>query len=76
MEKAFLEQAEDLNSALEFYEKNTARNIRSLEPGKCLAELASIPVCKALVNNLLAADEIGADKLIEEVFSSLRQSKK
>ena len=77
MEKAFLnKQAQDLNLAFEFYEKNTSRNIKSLAPGQCLAELASIPVCKALVNNLIAAAEIGAENLIEEIFFSLRQSKK
>ena len=76
MEKEFLnKQAQDLNLAFELYERNTSRNIRSLAPVQCLGDLASIPACKALVNNLIAAEEIGADYLIEEIFSEMKQSK-
>lgn len=74
MYKAFLiKQSHDLSCALEIYEQSTSRNIRSLAPVECLNELANIPKCRNLIRNLLAAEEIGANVLIEEVFTSVNR---
>ena len=72
MYKAFLiKQSQDLSCAFEIYEQSTSRNIRSLAPVVCLNELANIPKCRNLIRNLIAAEEIGANDIIEEVFTSV-----
>ena len=69
--KFFKVQSEKLREAFVAFEKATSRNIRAMQPKECLRELSTLPVCRSMIIDLLAAQELGADEQISGIFAAV-----